>query len=54
MTPLAGHIKEGVEPRISQKWFMPSHVQHQHPAPGALAIRSLILLDPLRVDLQIA
>ena len=27
VTPLAGYKKEGVEPRISQKWFMPSHAQ---------------------------
>ena len=27
VTPLAGRIKEGIEPRISQKRFMPSHAQ---------------------------
>ena len=27
MTPWAGCIKEGIEPRISQKWFFPSHAQ---------------------------
>ena len=27
VTPLPGCIKEGIEPRISQKWFKPSHAQ---------------------------
>ena len=27
VTSLTGHIKEGVEHRINQKWFMPSHAQ---------------------------
>ena len=27
MTPWAGCIKEGIEPRISQNWFCPSHAQ---------------------------
>ena len=27
VNPLAGRIKEGIEPRISQKWFFPSHAQ---------------------------
>ena len=27
VTPWAGCIKEGIEPRISQKWFFPSHAQ---------------------------
>ena len=27
VTPWAGCIKEGIEPRISQKWLFPSHAQ---------------------------
>ena len=40
MTPLAGRIKEGIEPRISQKWFIPSHAQVR------VSLCSLLLLLP--------
>ena len=53
VTPWACCIKEGIEPRISQKWFYPSHAQHQHPAPGVLATRSLALPGPSKAGQQI-
>ena len=37
-TPWAGCIKEGIEPRISQKWFFPSHAQ------VSVSLCSLLLL----------
>ena len=38
MNPWAGCIKEGIEPRISQKWFFPSHAQ------VSVSLCSLLLL----------
>ena len=52
VTPWACCIKEGIEPKISQKWFYPSHAQHQHPAPGLLATWSIILLATYKANQQ--
>ena len=41
VTPWAGCIKEGIEPRIFQKRFMPSHAQVRFPL---LSLLSLLLL----------
>ena len=41
VTPWADCIKEGIEPRIVQKWFMPSHAQVSLPL---LSLLSLLLL----------
>ena len=53
VTPWACCIKEGIEPWKSERWLFTSHVQHPHPAPGVLEVRSITLLDHLRADQQI-
>ena len=40
VTALAGRIKEGIEPRISQKWFIPSHAQVRFPLCSLLHLLS--------------
>ena len=51
VTPRAYGIKEGFNPCIIEKQFMPSYALPQHHAPSALARVSLAFSDRLRADL---